>query len=201
LYGNQGDLRQPASVRLTDLLSHALITARGFGCRLQTGGEEKMSSASRKQSSPMVLFVLALGLLTWAFAKSRATSGSGSAPLETEGAMKVKHQVSNSTTNLRSRVVDDDVPGGKDETVSEEIIHMPPKSHHLKLPRAGSEGGESSAMIDSIVCACGAKCGSTSFYRRVSTRSPSERIGHTQTNPGSRIRHPVGGRGWQMWRP
>ena len=198
-----------------------------------------MSSASRKQSSPMVLFVLALGLLTWAFAKSRATSGSGSAPLETEGAMKVKHQVSNSTTNLRSRVVDDDVPGEKDETVSEEItegavkvkhqasnlannlrsraadddvqgendetaleeiIHMPPRSHHLKLPRAGSEGGEPSAMIDSIVCAC-AKCGSTSFYRRVSTRSPSERIGHTQTNPGSRIRHPVGGRGWQMWRP
>ena len=164
-----------------------------------------MLSASRKRIVVTVLSWLTLGLLqifhaarvTRPFDKSRT---SGSAQLETEGVVKVKHQVSNATTNLRSRVVDDDVPGEKDETVSGEIIHMPPRSHHLKLPRAGSEGGESSAMIDSIVCAC-AKCGSTSFYRRVSTRSPSERIGHTQTNPGSRIRHPVGGRGWQMWRP
>ena len=189
-----------------------------------------MLSASRKRIVVTVLSWLTLGLLqifhaarvTRPFDKSRT---SGSAQLETEGVVKVKHQVSNPTNNLRSRVVDNDVPGEKDKTVSEEItegavkvkhqasnlannlrsraadddvqgendetaleeiIHMPPRSHHLKLPRAGSEGGEPSAMIDSIVCAC-AKCGSTSFYRRVSTRSPSERIGHTQTNPGSRI--------------
>ena len=49
------------------------------------------------------------------------------------------------------------------ETVPEEIIDLSPKSRLLKLPRAGSEGGESSAMIYSMVCAC-AKCGSTSFF-------------------------------------
>ena len=96
--------------------------------------------------------------------KASRTSGSAHLETKTRRAVKVKHQVPNTTTNLRSpHVVDDDVPGEKDETVLEEIIHMPPKSYHLKLPRAGSEGGESSAMIDSIVCAC-AKCGSTSFY-------------------------------------
>ena len=82
----------------------------------------------------------------------------------TEGAVKVKHQASNLANNLRSRAADDDVQGENDETALEEIIHMPPKAHHLKLPRAGSKEGESSSMIDSMVCAC-AKCGSSSLYR------------------------------------
>ena len=55
------------------------------------------------------------------------------------------------------------VPEGTAQAVQQQGIDLPPKSRLLKLPRAGSEGGESSAMIYSMVCAC-AKCGSTSFF-------------------------------------